>query len=334
MTDTTQTGTSISRIVEGVELPTTGTYVLDPTHTRIGFVARHLMVTKVRGHFPLFEGSITIADDPQGSTADVTIQTASVDTGTADRDTHLRSADFFDAEKFPEMTFRNARVVSQKGTDFTVVGELTIKDVTREVQLAVELDGIVKDPWGDTRLAVTAQHRHRPRALGPDLERRARDRRRRGLQEHPHRDRVRGRAAEVRPPGPPDRCGAIARRARATPRADARGARSCRDRDGRGTSPMIAIRQPVASDRPTPTPAPATSYPSLRSCPAHGAVRARDHRRRTPGVHRLAPVGELPAVPVVGRGQAASGATRASGGTTTRARSWVPGWCCCVRCRR
>ena len=94
------------------------------------------------------------------------------------------------------MTFRNARVVSQKGTDFTVVGELTIKDVTREVQLAVELDGIVKDPWGNTRLAVTASTEHRPGALGTDLERRARDRRRRGLQEHPHRDRVRGRAAD------------------------------------------------------------------------------------------------------------------------------------------
>jgi polyisoprenoid-binding protein YceI len=155
MTDTKQTGTSISRIVNGVELPTPGRYVLDPTHTRIGFVARHLMVTKVRGHFPLFEGSITVGADPKDSTAEVTIQTPSVDTGTADRDAHLRSADFFDVEKYPELTFRNARVVSQNGTDFTVVGELTIRDVTREVELAVELDGVVKDPYGNTRLAVT-----------------------------------------------------------------------------------------------------------------------------------------------------------------------------------
>ena len=156
MTDITQTGTSISRIVNGVELPTPGKYVLDPTHTRIGFVARHLMVTKVRGHFALFDGSITVGADPKDSTAEVTVQTPSVDTGTADRDAHLRSADFFDVEKFPELTFRNARVVSQKGTDFTVVGELTIRDVTREVELAVELDGVVKDPYGNTRLAVTA----------------------------------------------------------------------------------------------------------------------------------------------------------------------------------
>jgi len=156
MTDIKQTGTSISRIVNGVELPTPGKYVLDPTHTRIGFVARHLMVTKVRGHFALFDGSITVGADPKDSTAEVTVQTPSVDTGTADRDAHLRSADFFDVEKFPELTFRNARVVSQKGTDFKVVGELTIRDVTREVELAVELDGVVKDPYGNTRLAVTA----------------------------------------------------------------------------------------------------------------------------------------------------------------------------------
>jgi len=156
MSETIQTATTITRTVDGVELPTPGTYTLDPTHTRIGFVARHLMVTKVRGHFAAFEGSITIADQPHASTADVAIQTGSIDTGTPDRDTHLRSGDFFDADQFPEMTFRNARVVAQKGTDFTVAGDLTIKDVTREIELAVELDGVVKDPWGGTRLAVTA----------------------------------------------------------------------------------------------------------------------------------------------------------------------------------
>jgi polyisoprenoid-binding protein YceI len=156
MTDTSQTGTSITRIVEGVALPTPGTYTLDPTHTRIGFVARHLMVTKVRGHFAEFQGSITVADQPHASTAEVTIKTASVETGTPDRDNHLRSGDFFEAEKYPEITFRNARVTSQHGTDFTVVGDLTIKGVTREVELAVELDGVVKDPFGGTRLAVTA----------------------------------------------------------------------------------------------------------------------------------------------------------------------------------
>ena len=145
------------RVVDGVTLPAAGTYVLDPGHTRIGFVARHLMVTKVRGSFREFEGSITIGDDTTASTAQATIKTASIDTGTPDRDTHLVSGDFLEVEKFPTISFANAKVVSQKGTDFKVTGDLTIKDVTREVTLDVELDGVAKDPWGNEKLAVTAR---------------------------------------------------------------------------------------------------------------------------------------------------------------------------------
>ena len=145
------------RVVDGVTLPAAGTYVLDPTHTRIGFVARHLMVTKVRGSFREFEGSITIGEDAASSTAQATIQTASIDTGTPDRDKHLVSGDFLEVEKFPTITFANAKVASQKGTDFTVTGDLTIKGVTREVTLDVELDGVAKDPWGNEKLAVTAK---------------------------------------------------------------------------------------------------------------------------------------------------------------------------------
>jgi len=144
------------RVVDGVALPAAGTYVLDPTHTRIGFVARHLMVTKVRGSFGEFTGSITVGEDAKGSTAEAVIKTASVDTGTPDRDAHLRSDDFFASETYPDMTFGNARVTGQKGASFTVVGDLTIKDVTREVTLDVELDGVAKDPWGNEKLAVTA----------------------------------------------------------------------------------------------------------------------------------------------------------------------------------
>jgi polyisoprenoid-binding protein YceI len=145
------------RVVDGVALPAPGTYVLDPTHTRIGFVARHLMVTKVRGRFAEFEGSITVGDDATASTAQATMQTLSIDTGTPDRDTHLRSGDFLEAEKYPTISFRNARVVSQKGAEFKVAGDLTIKDTTREVVLDVELDGVAKDPWGNEKLAVTAR---------------------------------------------------------------------------------------------------------------------------------------------------------------------------------
>ena len=145
------------RVVDGVTFPAPGTYVLDPTHTRIGFVARHLMVTKVRGHFAQFEGTVTIAEDPKQSTAQATIQTVSIDTGTPDRDGHLRSGDFLEAEKYPEITFRNARIRKQDGADFTVVGDLTIKDTTREVEVAVELDGVVTDPFGNEKLALTAR---------------------------------------------------------------------------------------------------------------------------------------------------------------------------------
>ena len=145
------------RVVDGVQLPAAGTYVLDPTHTRIGFVARHLMVTKVRGSFLQFEGSITVGEDVASSTAEATIQTGSIDTGTPDRDTHLRSGDFLEAEKYPTITFRNAKVVSQDGAEFKVTGDLTIKETTRPVTLDVELDGVAKDPWGNEKLAVTAR---------------------------------------------------------------------------------------------------------------------------------------------------------------------------------
>lgn len=145
------------RVVDGVALPATGTYVLDPTHTRIGFIARHLMVTKVRGSFTDFDGSITIDEDPRKSTAQASMRAISIETGTADRDNHLRSGDFLEAEKYPELTFGNARVVAQKGAVFTVVGELTIKGVTKEVELRVELDGVVTDPYGNEKLAVSAR---------------------------------------------------------------------------------------------------------------------------------------------------------------------------------
>ncbi|MCY7372629.1 MAG: YceI family protein [Spirochaetaceae bacterium] len=145
-----------SRVVDGVTFPAPGTYVLDPTHTRIGFVARHLMVTKVRGNFGEFSGSITVAEDPKDSTAEATLKTVTIETGTPDRDTHLRSGDFLEAEKYPEITFRNARIQSQKDAQFTVVGDLTVKDTTRPVTLDVEIDGVATDPWGNEKLAITA----------------------------------------------------------------------------------------------------------------------------------------------------------------------------------
>ena len=157
MTDQPTTTTGTLRTVDGAQLPAAGTYVLDPAHTRIGFVARHLMVTKVRGQFAEFTGSITVGEDLASSTAEATLQTASIETGVADRDTHLRSGDFLEIEKHPTISFANAKVLSAKGTDFKVTGDLTIKGVTKPVTLDVELDGIAKDPWGNEKLAVSAR---------------------------------------------------------------------------------------------------------------------------------------------------------------------------------
>jgi polyisoprenoid-binding protein YceI len=157
MTDQpTTTGTDL-RTVDGVQLPAAGTYVLDPAHTRIGFVARHLMVTKVRGHFAELTGSITVGEDVASSTAEATMQAASIETGVTDRDTHLRSGDFLEIEKYPTVRFANAKIVKQDGSDFTVTGDLTIKDVTKQVTLDVELEGVAKDPWGGVRLGLTAR---------------------------------------------------------------------------------------------------------------------------------------------------------------------------------
>ncbi|MGJ9413627.1 YceI family protein [Aeromicrobium sp. CF4.19] len=134
---------------------TAGTWNLDPTHTEIGFSVRHLM-SKVRGKFETFEGSLTTAEDISASSATVTVDLSSINTGTADRDAHLRSSDFFDVETHPTMTFR-ATGVTQKGADeFVVTGDLTIKDVTKQLELAVDFLGEGGDPWGGTRVGVEA----------------------------------------------------------------------------------------------------------------------------------------------------------------------------------
>ncbi|MCB0920202.1 MAG: YceI family protein [Actinobacteria bacterium] len=135
----------------------TGTWTIDPTHTRLGFVARHAMVTKVRGSFNEFSGSLTLdGANPAASSAEVTVQMASVDSGTPDRDAHLTSPDFFNVEAFPTMTFTST-AVKQDGDEFVLVGDLTIKDVTRPVEIEVELDGIVTDPWGNTRAGFAGE---------------------------------------------------------------------------------------------------------------------------------------------------------------------------------
>ena len=129
-----------------------GDYALDVTHSRLGFSARHAMVTTVRGAFTDFAGTAHIdTADPAKSAVDVTIKTASIDTGVADRDAHLRSADFFEVEQHPEITFVSTDV-ERDGSDWTVTGDLTIKGITKPVSIAFESTGSARDPFGNLRI--------------------------------------------------------------------------------------------------------------------------------------------------------------------------------------
>ena len=129
----------------------------DVTHSVVEFSVKHMMIATVRGRFTEFD--ITLNGDPEnltGASVEATIKTASVDTHQADRDTHLRSADFFDAEKYPDMTFKSTKIVNVGGNEYNVTGDLTIRDQTRPVTLKVEYGGSGKDPWGGTRVAFSA----------------------------------------------------------------------------------------------------------------------------------------------------------------------------------
>ena len=150
MTTTTAATTSVREL--------SGTYTLDPSHSRVGFIARHAMIAKVRGSFDEVSGSASIKGaDPAASSLEVTIKAASIDTRDANRDGHLRSADFFDAETYPAITF--------KGTDFSIVddetvevtGDMTIKDTTRSVKVPFTFNGVAVDPFGNSRAGFEGQ---------------------------------------------------------------------------------------------------------------------------------------------------------------------------------
>ncbi|GII56263.1 polyisoprenoid-binding protein [Planotetraspora thailandica] len=141
---------------EGLTIPTAGEFVLDKTHTRVGFVAKHMMVTKVRGHFADFDAKIVIAENPLDSTAEVVLKSGSVDTGVADRDGHLKSDDFLAAEQHEEITFRSTGVKDHAGDEFTLVGDLTIRGVTQEVALKVEFGGAGTSPYGNEVFGFSA----------------------------------------------------------------------------------------------------------------------------------------------------------------------------------
>ena len=136
-----------------VPITLTGSYAIDPTHSRIGFVARHAMVTKVRGSFNEFEGSGYFdAENPADSRLSLTIQAASIDTRTADRDGHLKSNDFLDMENHPVITFTSTAVEQVEAENYRVTGDLTIKGVTKPVTVDFEYTGTAVDPFGNTRI--------------------------------------------------------------------------------------------------------------------------------------------------------------------------------------
>jgi polyisoprenoid-binding protein YceI len=145
------------RTFMGVEIPPPGEYVIDQAHTTVSFVARHMMVSKVRGYFREFSGSIHVAEDPLQSWAEIAIKAASVDTGTEMRDNHLRSRDFLISEENPELTFRTNRLEHLEGTNFRAYGDITIAGVARPLVLDVEFEGAVADMRGGTRIALSAK---------------------------------------------------------------------------------------------------------------------------------------------------------------------------------
>ncbi len=137
---------------------TTGTWVIDPTHTTIGFSARHAMVAKVRGNFTEFTGSFTLDGEvPESSTAELLVQTASLTTQNADRDAHLTSADFLNVEANPTLAFKSTGVSVKGGDTFVVTGDLTIGGVTKSIDVTFELVGVSQDPWGGTRIGFEGE---------------------------------------------------------------------------------------------------------------------------------------------------------------------------------
>jgi polyisoprenoid-binding protein YceI len=149
------TETSV-RTVQGLELPAAGVWEIDPVHSNVSFVVRHLMVSKVRGTFGTFSGTIEVADAPELSKVVGTVDAASIDTGEPNRDAHIRSADFLDVANYPTITFTASGPVKKGDSRFTLTGDLTIRGVTKPVTLDGEYLGVIAHPQMGTRLGLSA----------------------------------------------------------------------------------------------------------------------------------------------------------------------------------
>jgi polyisoprenoid-binding protein YceI len=142
-----------TREVDPALVALTGEYTIDPSHSNIGFSVRHAMVANVHGSFGEFEGTLDLnGTDPAHSSASIEVTIASVDTGAPDRDTHLRSGDFFEADKFPKMTFTSTSAEERGGDAYRINGDLTIKDVTKPLSIDLEFNGSATDPYGNERV--------------------------------------------------------------------------------------------------------------------------------------------------------------------------------------
>ena len=146
-----------------------GTWTIDPAHTEVGFSVRHLMVSKVKGTFKSFEGSITVPEDVSRASVEVKVDMASIDTGEENRDNHLRSGDFFSTDEFPHMTFSSTSV-TKAGSDYQVEGNLSIHGVTKPATLDVEFNGVGPDPWGGVRAGFSAVTEISRKEFGIDID--------------------------------------------------------------------------------------------------------------------------------------------------------------------
>ncbi len=147
--------TTLTRNTAGTTIPAAGRYEIDPAHSSVSFQVRHLGLSKVRGGFDRFTGTIEIAEDATDSSVEVSLEAASFSTGAEDRDNHVKGADFLDVDNHPTLTFRSTDV-RQDGDDWKVDGELSVKGVSRPVTLDVEFEGAGADPWGNGRIAFSA----------------------------------------------------------------------------------------------------------------------------------------------------------------------------------
>jgi polyisoprenoid-binding protein YceI len=156
MTTQTTPTPAPTRTVDGLDVPVAGSYQLDLSHSSVNLSVRHMMVSKTKGRFADFAGTVTIAEDPLDSSVEVTIQAASIDTRDEARDGHLRSPDFFDVDGHPVISYRSTKVTPAGKSTWAVDGDLTVRGVTKPVPLVVSFEGGAADPWGNARIGFEA----------------------------------------------------------------------------------------------------------------------------------------------------------------------------------